>query len=169
MNVGIDELANRESHFGSERAAFGFCLDHGRDVRSACQCRAAWDQGVASGWQGSATLADLYAYKYQETRVAGFGPFFSGCLILAFLLGLILIVTTRSVRWPLVSMATVLICSLLLSRHLWWLRYGLQLWLVPILPIAFAFQLRVSRYKLTLALRPFAMGGQCQRHFAPAA
>jgi hypothetical protein len=102
-------------------------------------------------WPFSATLADLYAYKYHETRVAGFGPFFSGCLILAFLLGLILIVTSGSVRWPLVSMATVLICSLLLSRHLWWLRYGPQLWLLPILPIAFAFQLRVSGYKLALA------------------
>jgi hypothetical protein len=48
-------------------------------------------------------------------------------------------------------MATVLICSLLLSRHLWWPRYGPQLWLLPIWPIAFAFQLRVSGYKLALA------------------
>ncbi|MFZ1011602.1 MAG: hypothetical protein WAN65_32495 [Candidatus Sulfotelmatobacter sp.] len=103
-------------------------------------------------WLFTATLADLYAYKYHETRVAGFGPYFSGCLILAFLLALVLIVTMRSVHWPLMLMATVLICSLLLlSRHLWWPRYGPQLWLLPILPIAFAFHLRVAGAKLALA------------------
>jgi hypothetical protein len=102
-------------------------------------------------WPFSATMSDLYAYKYHETRVAGFGPFFSGCLILALLLGLILIATIRSVRWPLLLMATAVVCSLLLSRHLWWPRYGPQLWLLPILPVAFAFQLRVSDYKLALA------------------
>jgi hypothetical protein len=57
----------------------------------------------------------------------------------------------RSVFFPLALMATVLVCSLLLSRHLWWPRYGPQLWLLPILPIAFAFQVRVSGYKLALA------------------
>ena len=47
-------------------------------------------------WPFTARLEDLYAYKYHETRVAGFGPFFSGCLILAFFLGLILMVKMRA-------------------------------------------------------------------------
>ena len=102
-------------------------------------------------WPFSAKLEDLYAYKYHETRVAGFGPFFSGCLILAFLLGLILMVTMRATRWPMVLITAAVICSLLLNRHLWWPRYGPQLWLLPILPIAFAFAQRVSGYKLVLA------------------
>jgi hypothetical protein len=102
-------------------------------------------------WPFTARLEDLYAYKYHETRVAGFGPFFSGCLILAFLLGLILMVTMRAARWPLVLMSAAVICSLLLSRHLWWPRYGPQLWLLPILPVAFAFRQRVSGVKLVLA------------------
>ena len=41
--------------------------------------------------------------------------------------------------------------SLLLSRHLWWPRYGPHLWLLPILPVAVAFGQRVSGYKLVLA------------------
>ena len=64
-------------------------------------------------WPFSARLEDLYAYKYHETRVAGFGPFFSGCLILAFFLGLILMVTMRATRWPLVVITAAVICSLL--------------------------------------------------------
>ena len=83
--------------------------------------------------------------------MAGFGPFFSGCLILALLLGLILMVTMRATRWPMVLITAAVICSLLLSRHLWWPRYGPQLWLLPILPVAIAFEQRVSGYKLVLA------------------
>jgi hypothetical protein len=101
-------------------------------------------------WPFSATFSDLYAYKYHETRVAGFGPFFSGCLILAFLLGLLLIFKQRAVRWPLLLMAATVVLSLGLSRHLWWPRYGPQLWLLPILPLAFSFRQRVSGYKLVL-------------------
>jgi hypothetical protein len=55
---------------------------------------------------------------------------------------------SRSVRWN----PFLCLCSLLfLSPHLWWPRYGPQLWLLPILTIAFAFQLRVSGNKLALA------------------
>jgi hypothetical protein len=102
-------------------------------------------------WPFSARLEDLYAYKYHETRVAGFGPFFSGCLIPSFLLGLVLTITMRTTRWPLVLISATVICSLLLSRHLWWPRYGPQLWLLPILPIALVFEQRVSGYRLVLA------------------
>ena len=102
-------------------------------------------------WPFTARLEDLYAYHYHETRVAGFGPFFSGCLILALLLGLVLMVTMRATRWPMVLITAAVICSLLLSRHLWWPRYGPQLWLLPILPVAVAFGQRVSGYKLVLA------------------
>jgi hypothetical protein len=102
-------------------------------------------------WPFSARLEDLYAYHYHETRVAGFGPFFSGCLILSFLLGLILMVIQPTTRWPIVLITAAVIGSLLLSRHLWWPRYGPQFWLLPILPIALVFAERVTGYRLVMA------------------
>lgn len=108
-------------------------------------------KNVSLMWPFGARLEDLYAYKYHETRVAGFGPFFSGCLILSFLLGVILLVTVPSTRWPLLLVFAALIGSLFLSHHLWWPRYGPQLWLLPILPIALVFAQRVVGYRLVVA------------------
>lgn len=108
-------------------------------------------------WPFTARLEDLYAYKYHETRVAGFGPFFSGCLILAFILGVALLFAAPAVRWPMLLIASAVVCSLLLSRHLWWPRYGPQLWLLPILPVALALRQRVRGYKLALACATLAL------------
>ena len=102
-------------------------------------------------WPFTATLDDLYAYKYHETRVAGFGPFFSGCFILAVVLGFLVGFAAPEARSPLALMAVAIISSLFLSRHLWWPRYGPQLWLLPILPAGFVLAQRVSGYKLVLA------------------
>ncbi len=88
-------------------------------------------------WPFTATLDDLYAYKYHETRVAGFGPFFSGCLLLSLALLGLAITRSHEHRWLLLTMMAAVATSLLIDHQLWWPRYGPQLWLLPILPIAF--------------------------------
>jgi hypothetical protein len=98
----------------------------------------------------TAVPGDLYAYKYQETRVAGFGPWFSACLILSIGLGMWVMISSRW-RWQLLLMMLTIIASLSISRHLWWPRFGPQFWLLPILPIVFAFRIDVSGIRLILA------------------
>lgn len=88
--------------------------------------------------------ADLFYYRYHETRIAGFGPWFSGILLLGLGLGVALL-WQRSVRWPVLLCATTIAASLLISLHLWWPRYGPQFWLLPVVAIAFAFSADSSR------------------------
>ena len=86
----------------------------------------------------TARPSDLYAYTFQDPRVAAFGPLFSGCLILSFALWLWLLISGSSIRWLLLLLPATIIASLLVSKHLWWPRYGPQLWLMPIVAIVFA-------------------------------
>jgi hypothetical protein len=99
-------------------------------------------------WPFTAGLGDLYAYKYHETRVAGFGPFFSGCLLLSASLGVWLLIPRSSLRWALLLPLGAIIASLLISVHLWWPRYGPQLWLLPIVPLVAAFGADRSKFQV---------------------
>ncbi len=102
-------------------------------------------------WPFAAVPADLYAYTFHETRVAAFGPWFSGSLILACVLGIWILFDRQASRWPLVLMVVTIFASLSLSSHLWWARFGPQFWLVPILPVAYVFRQRASNYRMILA------------------
>jgi hypothetical protein len=108
-------------------------------------------------WPFTARPADLYSYTYQETRVAGFGPWFSGGLLLSIALAAWLI-AGRAPRWRALSLicATIAV-SLLLSRHLWWARYGPQLWWFPITPIILALQHERLRRQRVLAWTAFCV------------
>lgn len=101
-------------------------------------------------WPFGARLKDLYAYTYHETRVAGFGPFFSAAFVLSAALAFWLVVTDRR-RWLLGLAAGAIIASLLISRALWWPRYGPQLWLLPILPVILIFGAERSRGQVRVA------------------
>ena len=91
-------------------------------------------------WPFLIPVKDIALYRFHETRLAGFGPFFSGILLLSLLLAIWSCI--RSGRGPclilLLSYMT-LAASLLISVHTWWARYGPQMWWIPILPIALAF------------------------------
>jgi hypothetical protein len=67
-------------------------------------------------------------------------------LLLALALGVWLLIPKSPLRWAHVLPAGAIIASLLISVHLWWPRYGPQLWLLPIVPIVLAF--RAERSKL---------------------
>jgi hypothetical protein len=99
-------------------------------------------------WPFTARLGDLYAYKYHETRVSGFGPFFSGCLLLSMALGVWLLIPRSPLRWALLLLSGAIIASLLISVHLWWPRYGPQLWLLPIVPLILAFGAERSKWQV---------------------
>jgi hypothetical protein len=102
-------------------------------------------------WPFMAHRADLYAYNFQETRVAGFGPWFSGCLLLSVALTVwVMAKRTPDVWGPLLICATI-VGSLLISRHLWWPRYGPQLWCLPILSMIVALQSGRSRLQRGIA------------------
>ena len=99
-------------------------------------------------WPFTARRGDLYAYKYHETRVAGFGPLFSGCLLLSMALGVWLLIPKSPLRWALLLISGTIVVSLLISVHLWWPRYGPQLWLLPIVPMVLAFGAERSRLQV---------------------
>ncbi len=89
-------------------------------------------------WPFAVPLKKLWVYSTHEARVAGFGPFFSGGLILSLLLAVVLLITSKA-RWYLLLAYGTIIASLLVSLHTWWPRYGPQMWWIPILPIFICF------------------------------
>ncbi len=89
-------------------------------------------------WPFGARREDLYAYTFQDPRVAALGPYFSGCLLFSLAVGIWLVAADRR-RWALGLICGTIIGSLLISPALWWPRYGPQLWLLPIVPLIFAF------------------------------
>lgn len=107
-------------------------------------------------WPFTARWADLYAYTYHETRVAGFGPCFSGAILLSLGLGVRLLVTQPGMRAPLVLIVGTIVASLLISVHIWWARYGPQFWLLALVPLVFTFKLpgfpRLKRFAWALRI-----------------
>jgi hypothetical protein len=102
-------------------------------------------------WPFCARLADLFYYRYHEARISGFGPFFSGALLLGLGLGVWLLFKPTRARWMAALSAATITGSLLISLHLWWPRYGPQLWLLPVVPVVFVFWSARSRWALGTA------------------
>ena len=88
-------------------------------------------------WPFAAAISDLHFYNYHETRVAGFGPWFSGFLILAVALFLWALFRRGTARVALALVAATLLLSVLMSSVFWWPRYAPQFWILPALPAVF--------------------------------
>jgi hypothetical protein len=102
-------------------------------------------------WPFTARPHDLYSYTFQDPRVAALGPYFSGCFVLSFALGVwLLFKLDASSRWMLVLFSATIISSLLISKDSWWPRYGPQLWFLPIVPLVFAFKESAPRLQVRL-------------------
>ncbi|MDR3687245.1 MAG: hypothetical protein P4L93_09850 [Coriobacteriia bacterium] len=86
--------------------------------------------------------SELRPYLGFDTRVAGFGPLFSGALVLAVvLLGLLLFEYYRArSRTLAVGMLVigVLLVSVAANPAAWWARYTPQIWLIPVVVAALA-------------------------------
>jgi hypothetical protein len=92
-------------------------------------------------WPFAVTWSDFELYYFHDVRIGGFGPLFSGALLLA-----VALVAFGCARGALpcgetVFFAGAIVASLLVSTHTWWARYGPHLWWLPILPVAAALRL----------------------------
>ena len=90
------------------------------------------------------SLEDFDAFRYPDVRISGFGPLFSGAIILSlFNLFGILVITKRckilknsdiSIK---LLIFVLIIISVLINPESWWARYVPQLWLIPIFSLLF--------------------------------
>ena len=101
-------------------------------------------------WPFRVPLQDLAMYRYHETRVAGFGPFFSGALLISLLLTGWLLFKAGMPRGLLLLSYAALALSLLVSIHTWWARYGPQMWWLPMIPSVAVFW--ASRHRVQTAV-----------------
>ncbi len=86
-------------------------------------------------WPFNVGWRDFNIFYFHEVRISGFGPFFSGALLIGlFLLG-ILLFRSDIPRLIYIILSVVIVLSLLISIHTWWARYGPQLWWLPILAV----------------------------------
>ncbi|MCG8699433.1 MAG: hypothetical protein MI922_15360 [Bacteroidales bacterium] len=83
--------------------------------------------------------SDWKVYRFHDLRIAAFGPFFSGLLVLSFAYLIFLMFKLGKQRWHLVFPILAIFTSLALSKHFWWARFGPQLWLFPITLIVTTF------------------------------
>ncbi|HVX86997.1 MAG TPA: hypothetical protein VH253_19590 [Phycisphaerae bacterium] len=99
----------------------------------------------------AAAPSDLRFYDYHETRVAGFGPWFSGLLILSTLLFLYALCRPGVSRIAMTLVALTLLASIFSSAVFWWPRYGPQFWLLPALPALFLLAGALQRWEAAAA------------------
>jgi hypothetical protein len=103
-------------------------------------------------WPFTARIGDLNAYRIlHDARVAGLGPYFSGVFLLGLLLAGWTLVSDAKARWPLLLWCGTIVASLSISVHLWWPRYGPQMWWLPLIPAIAAFAGRPSPRRAGLA------------------
>jgi hypothetical protein len=87
---------------------------------------------------------DLNEFRCSDVRVGGFGPLFSGAIILC-LLNLLAILELKKIHHILKNPDTsikfltfvLILFSVLINPESWWARYVPQLWLIPIFSLLF--------------------------------
>jgi hypothetical protein len=90
-------------------------------------------------WPFAVPFDKLVVYSTHEVRVAGFGPLFSGVLLLALVLIGWIIMEPGMPRGMIILALATLILSLLISPHTWWARYGPQMYWIPFVPVVAIF------------------------------
>jgi len=91
------------------------------------------------GWK------DFDIYYFHDVRISGFGPLFSGALILSLFLLSIILFHKGTQRLFILLLCAAILLSLLISTHTWWARYGPQLWWLPIVAITAGFTFTNNR------------------------
>ena len=95
----------------------------------------------------SSKVSDWDVYRFHDLRIAAFGPFFSGILVVSFGYLIILCVYLGKKRWHLLIPLLAIFTTLCLSKHFWWARFGPQLWLFPISLIIASFLTSTNKFK----------------------
>ena len=94
----------------------------------------------------AATWRDFALYYFHDVRIGGFGPLFSGALLLALALAAVGCVRRTLPSGVMLVLGGAIVASLLVSPHTWWARYGPHLWWLPIVPVAAALHGEGRRY-----------------------
>lgn len=102
-------------------------------------------------WPFTARLRDMGVYRFHEVRVAGFGPYFSGALLLSFVLLVWALFNPSLPRGVLLLAWATVVATMLLSKHFWWPRYAPQTWFLPLVPVVAVFWRERSRRQALLA------------------
>jgi 4-amino-4-deoxy-L-arabinose transferase-like glycosyltransferase len=91
----------------------------------------------------SVNRSELESFRNSDVRIAGYGPLYSGVFVISFVTGIVIfsmqIKQKRIDAWlwlPVISM----MLSILVIPELWWARYFPQLYLLPILCVAYLFE-----------------------------
>ena len=86
-------------------------------------------------WPFAVRWQDFAIFYILDVRIGGFGPLFSGILLLSLLPLAAAFARPQAPRLLLALGAVTIVASLSVSVHTWWPRYGPQLWCLPILGI----------------------------------
>jgi len=96
-------------------------------------------------WPFDVRWKDIDYFRYHDLRIGGFGPFFSGALIIGLAL-LIIAFFRRGIPRGIILLSIVtIIASLAISRHTWWARFAPQVWWLPIIAVIAGLAVRKRR------------------------
>ncbi|MGG1252641.1 hypothetical protein ABE205_07170 [Brevibacillus agri] len=104
-------------------------------------------------WPFTVSTPELKVFLSPDVRVAGFGPWFGGAVLIALLLALGLLVgPERRKAVPFFIASGILLATVLVNPESWWARYVPQLWLIPVLVALAGWEARSAllRYGSTL-------------------
>jgi len=81
----------------------------------------------------SQSIKEREYFTNTDVRVAGFGPLFSGAILLSLIVCLLSLRRDLSKTRMAVLLTSLLMSSILINPEAWWARYVPQLWMLPIL------------------------------------
>lgn len=85
---------------------------------------------------------DIKSLSYPDNRIGGFGPLFSGILLLTLFFLLMLLIYKRKVlSGYLAGCIAMLFFSIIILEEAWWARYVPQFWFIPLLVLILAEEL----------------------------
>lgn len=88
---------------------------------------------------------ELETFYIPDTRIGGFGPLFSGAILLGIALYLISLSIVKKNAKILFLIITFILVTCLVNPEAWWARYSPQLWLLPILFSIYGFNIVKSK------------------------
>ncbi|MCH6269447.1 hypothetical protein [Neobacillus citreus] len=91
---------------------------------------------------------ELEVFMAPDVRAGGFGPLFSGALVVTALLFLISLALDWKKTRYIILPGIILLISVLVNPESWWARYSPQIWVAPILIVIFAFHCKKKVYSL---------------------
>ncbi|BAI61774.1 hypothetical protein MCP_1702 [Methanocella paludicola SANAE] len=107
------------------------------------------------------TANEIRSLYTTDARTGGFGPLFSGVVLLSVLIAILLMVVRTGDIDPMIKvilpMCVLLLVTVVINPGGWWARYVPQLWLIPLLLLLgaqqrFTSRLKILNYVLVLAL-----------------